>query len=221
MALTSSSYQAAMIVEFGKSFHVKLKTTKFFLKDLELVIEHIVDFESLRVNVYQLQHFFKFQGWMEYFDMLNRATFPYLVKDFWVRAEIYDGDVAAIEEIHKVTNNRELKGKSRDEMGLPEFKEVEINYELMGVDVTITLNHISKLLGMEIVGRYALNTKVNNSESSMMKETIFLGRTDFSKVKNLKNEFKEVVQLAHPLRLINYQSNFIGDFAYITKEDGL
>ncbi|XP_058767685.1 uncharacterized protein LOC131641401, partial [Vicia villosa] len=152
MALTSSSHQASMIVEFGKSFHVKPETTKFFLKDSKPVIEHINDFESLRVNGYQLQHFFKFQGWMEYFYMLNGATFPYLVKDSWVRAEIYDGDVATIEEIHKVTNNRELKGKSRDETGFPEFKEVGINYALMGVDVTITLNHISKLLGMENVG---------------------------------------------------------------------
>lgn len=59
--------------------------------------------------------------------MLNSSTFPYLVKDFWVRAEVYDESFNALEKNYKITENRKLKGKSRVEMGLEEFKEMEIS----------------------------------------------------------------------------------------------
>lgn len=47
-------------------------------------------------------------------------------------------------------------------MGLKDFKEVEIRSAVMRIEVTITHNHIAKLMGMDNKGRCALNTKVNN-----------------------------------------------------------
>ncbi|CAL5213821.1 unnamed protein product [Lathyrus oleraceus] len=70
--------------------------------------------------------------------MMNGPTFPYMVKDFWVRAEVYDESSATLEENQKIVEKEELGGKTRAEMGLEDFKEVEITLVVMGVNVTIT-----------------------------------------------------------------------------------
>lgn len=66
--------------------------------------------------------------------MLSGPTFPYLIKDFWVRAEVYDENSATLEENQKIVENEELRGKTRAEMGLEDFKEVEIRSAVMGVN---------------------------------------------------------------------------------------
>ncbi|CAI8603581.1 unnamed protein product [Vicia faba] len=80
MALTSSSHQATMAVEFRKSFHVKPKTPKFSIDQPKPVIKPVVNFESFRVNGYHVHHFFKFKGWINYFDMLKNQPFPTWLK---------------------------------------------------------------------------------------------------------------------------------------------
>ena len=35
---------------------------------------------------------------MNYFEIINRPTFPYLGKDFWVKVEAYDEDSVALKE---------------------------------------------------------------------------------------------------------------------------
>lgn len=59
--------------------------------------------------------------------MLNGLTYPYLVKYFWVRAEVYDKGSTALEESKKIA-----------EMGLDEFNEVEIKSVVIEIDVNIT-----------------------------------------------------------------------------------
>lgn len=159
------------------------------MEELKPVIKQIVDFESLKVNRYHMQHFFEFQGCMNYLDMLNELIFPHLVQHFWVLTEVYHEDAVAIKEYQKIPDDEKLKGKYRAEIGLPEFKKVQIISLVMGLKVTITLNHISKLLGMENIDSCALNMKDSSWESSRIKENIFFSYEDFSKVKNLKNEF--------------------------------
>ncbi|CAL5198901.1 unnamed protein product [Lathyrus oleraceus] len=78
--------------------------------------------------------------------MLNGPTYPHLVKDLWVRVEMYDDLSDSVEVNQKVAEYSSLKGKSGKEMGLKEFKEVEIRYVVMGIDVTITHKIIFKLL---------------------------------------------------------------------------
>lgn len=51
-----------------------------------------------------------------------------------------------------------LKGKSRKEVGLKKFEEVEIRYVVMGVDVIITQKTIAKLLSTPNSGRFVVGT---------------------------------------------------------------
>jgi len=63
------------------------------------------------------------QKMFDYFRMLNGPTYVKLVKDFWVRAEVYDQEAAKLDETQAVSRDRSLKGKSRKEMGLEPFKK--------------------------------------------------------------------------------------------------
>lgn len=78
------------------------------------------------------------------------------------------------------------KGKSNAEIGLKEFKEVEIRPVVMDVDVTITQRHISKLMYVANEGRSIQNTKDGSKYSTLMKEDLFDKSNDFGKVKNMK-----------------------------------
>ena len=106
---------------------------------------------------------------MNFFYMLNGPIFPCLVKYFWIRVEVFHKGVATIGEIRKITENKDIKGKSRAEMGLKEFKEVEIRSAVMVIEVTISNIHIEKHIGKDNKGRYALNTKHNSPKSSVIK----------------------------------------------------
>ena len=55
-----------------------------------------------------------------------------LVKDFWVRAEVYDVEAAKEEEIKVVIKDPSLRGKTRQEMGLESFRQTEIRSSVMG-----------------------------------------------------------------------------------------
>jgi len=72
-----------------------------------------------------------------YFDMLNGPTYVKLVKDFWVRAKVYDVDAAKAEELQAVARDPSLKGKTRKEMGLEPFRQTEIRSAVMGIPITI------------------------------------------------------------------------------------
>ncbi|CAL5214788.1 unnamed protein product [Lathyrus oleraceus] len=80
--------------------------------------------------------------------MLNGPTYPHLVRDFWVRAEVFDELSDSMEENQIVLKDKSLKGKSRKEMGLNDFEEVDIMLVVMGVEVTITEKIIVKLIGV-------------------------------------------------------------------------
>ena len=47
-----------------------------------------------------------------YFEMLNGPTYLTLVKDFWIRAEVYDVDAAKEEELKAVIKDPSLRGKT-------------------------------------------------------------------------------------------------------------
>lgn len=70
--------------------------------------------------------------------MLNGLTYPHLVKDLWVWADVFD-ELAACEELKLLLEkDSSLKGKSRKEVGLKKFELVEIIYAVMGVNVIFT-----------------------------------------------------------------------------------
>ncbi|MCI49204.1 hypothetical protein A2U01_0070447, partial [Trifolium medium] len=87
--------------------------------DFDLVNEKAVDFEALKANSFDVEHFFTEQEWSQYFVSLNGPIYPILVKDFWPRCEIFDQVEADREYAMKVAEDvAKNKGKSREQLGL-------------------------------------------------------------------------------------------------------
>ena len=84
-------------------------------------------------------------------------TYVTLVKDFWVRAEVYDVDAAKDEELKAVIRDPSLRGKTRQEMGLESFRQTEIKLSVMGIPITITEEVISKACRVAAIGRFIWN----------------------------------------------------------------
>jgi len=117
---SSSSKQASGSSNSG--LLIKPKTMAIPYESFEVQIESLVDFASLERNRMNLNASIAAQQMFPYFDMLNGPTFEKLVKDFWVRAEVYDVDAAKDEELQAVTKDSSLRGKTRKEMGLEPFR---------------------------------------------------------------------------------------------------
>jgi len=89
--------------------------------------------------------------------MLNGPTYVNLVKDFWVRAEVFDQEAASLEERQAVARDPSLKEKSRKEMGLEPFRRLEIRSAVMGIPVIITEEVIVRTCRMAPEGRFIWN----------------------------------------------------------------
>jgi len=55
------------------------------------------DFNSLSLNGCDVKHFIETQNW----EPFNGPSYTELVKDSWVKSEVYDQEVAAKEEAQK------------------------------------------------------------------------------------------------------------------------
>jgi len=75
-----------MVVDCGKSFHIKPRIMILREEDLKLIIEQMVDFNYLEVNVYRMKELFEYQGWIPFFEMLHGLSYPNPLQDFWVKA---------------------------------------------------------------------------------------------------------------------------------------
>jgi hypothetical protein len=102
-----------------------------------------VDFESLRVNGVDIKDLFYDQQWENYFEMLNGFVYYDLVKNFWNKAYVYHKAAADEEVRKKIEKDSSLRGKTRVQMGLRPFKGKEIRYNLVGIEVVITQEHIA------------------------------------------------------------------------------
>ncbi|MCI43854.1 transport membrane protein, partial [Trifolium medium] len=72
-----------------------------------------------------------------------------MVKEFWMKAQVYDEVSARMEEEEMIRNDPKLQGKSRAEMGLSDFSGTVIKSVLAGLEITISRAHFTKLLGVE------------------------------------------------------------------------
>jgi hypothetical protein len=97
-----------------------------------------------------------------YFRGLNGPTYEELVKNFWVKAEVYDKEVAKLEEIEKINGDPSLKGKSRAEMGLKEFTRTEIRSAVMGIPITITEEIIARAARCSNEAKWNMNIKTSS-----------------------------------------------------------
>jgi len=78
--------------------------------------------------------------------MLNGPTYSNLVKHFFVRAEVYDRWTAEEELREKRARFPKNAQKTREELGLKEFKEIEIRSPVLGVNVVISRRSIEQLI---------------------------------------------------------------------------
>ena len=123
----------------------------------EVQVESLVDFASLKRNGMNLDALMAAQQMVPYINMLNGPTYVKLVKDLWVRAEVYDLDAAKAEELQAVARDPNLRGKPRKEMGLKPFRQTEIRSAMMGIPITIIEEVIAKACRVAPTGRFLWN----------------------------------------------------------------
>ena len=115
----------------SSNIQIKPKAMAIPLDSFEVQSESPVDFASLKRNEMDMESLIAVQVMFPYFEMLNGPTYVTVVKDFWIRAEVYDVDVAKEEELKAVIKDPSLRGKTRQEMGLESFRQTEIRSSVM------------------------------------------------------------------------------------------
>jgi len=159
----------------GSGLQIKPKTMAISYESLEVQIKSPVDFASLNRNGINMDALMAAQQMFPYFDMLNGPTFVKLVKDFWVRAEIYDVEAAKAEELQAVTRDPSLRGKTRKEMGLEPFRQTEIRSAVMGIPITIIEEVIAKACRIAPTGRFLWNVSRNHPLLESYKSVVLNG----------------------------------------------
>jgi len=155
--METSTSGSGMQLGIGSSYLIKPKTMATPLESFDVQIESPVDFASLKRNGVNLEALILAQNLFGYFRMLNGPTYVNLVKDFWVRAEVFDQEAASSEERQVVARDPSLKGKSRKEMGLEPFRRLEIRSTVMGIPITIIEEVIARACRVAPEGRYLWN----------------------------------------------------------------
>jgi len=178
---SSSSKQASGLsvsglqINTGSSYVIKPQTMAIPFESFEVQIESPVDFASLKRNGMNLDALMAAQQMFPYFNMLNGPTYVKLVKDFWVRVEVYDLDAAKVEERQAVTRDPSLRGKTRKEMGLEPFRQTEIRSAVMGIPITITEEVIAKACRVAPTGRFLWNVSRNHPLLESFKSMVLNG----------------------------------------------
>jgi len=170
---SSSSKQASG--SSSSRLQIKPKTMAIPYDAFEVQIDSPVDFASLERNGMNMDALMAAQQMFPYFDMLNGPTYVKLVKDFWVRAEVYDLEVAKAEELKTVSKDPSLRGKTRKEMGLEPFRQTEIRSSVMGIPITITEEVIAKACRVAPTGRFLWNVSRNHPLLESFKSVVLKG----------------------------------------------
>ncbi|XP_050919062.1 uncharacterized protein LOC127136559 [Lathyrus oleraceus] len=113
----------------------------------------------------------------------------------WVRVEVYDKVAASFEERGKITEHEANRGKSRAEMSLKDFKEIEIRSVVRGFDIAITQSYIVTMICVANEGICILNTKDGSKHSNLIKLDLFDKSDDFGNVKNMKIPYKLIFKI--------------------------
>ncbi|KAK2381718.1 hypothetical protein QL285_069305 [Trifolium repens] len=155
--------------------------------------EKFVDFESLKVNGIEIQYLFYNQQWQNYFEMLNGFVYFDIVKYFWQKAKVYDRASYDKEYKDMVEKNKELRGKTRKELGLKPYRGREIRSNILGINVVITQAHIAKILGLDNKGEdIEVYDKKSKYLDSIHQDLFKSGCTqrDFGKIMHMKHTFE-------------------------------
>ncbi|MCI28666.1 hypothetical protein A2U01_0049868 [Trifolium medium] len=106
--------------------------------------------------------------------MLNGPIYTRMVKEFWMKAEVFDEVSARLEEEELIRKDPKLKGKSREEMGLNKFSGTVIKSVLAGIEITITRQNLAKLLGVEDHGKKISNYKSDIYYRQSIKKELYI-----------------------------------------------
>jgi len=136
-----------------------------------------VDFASLNRNGMDMDALIVVREMFPYFEMLNGPTYVTLVKDFWVRAEVYDVNAAKDEELRAVIKDPSLRGKTRKEIGLESFRQTEIRSAVMGIPITIIEEVIAKACRVTATGRFIWNANRNHPLLDSYKGVVLKGNS--------------------------------------------
>jgi len=171
----SGSSGSGLQINTGSSYVIKPKTVAIPFEAFEVQVESLVDFASLMRNGMNLDALMAAQQMFPYFDMLNGPTYVKLVKDFWIRAEVYDLDAAKAEELQAVAIDPSLRGKTRKDIGLEPFRHTEIRSAVMGIPITITEEVIAKTCRVAPTGRFLWNVSRNHPMLESFKSVVLKG----------------------------------------------
>jgi len=145
------------------------------IESFEVQIESPVDFASLERNGMNMNALMTAQQMFPYFEMLNGPTYEKLVKEFWIRAEVYDLEAAKAEELKAVTQDPSLRGNTRKEMGLESFRKTEIRSAVMGIPITITKEVIAKACRVTRTRRFLWNASRSHPLLERFKSVVMNG----------------------------------------------
>jgi len=98
-----------------------------------------------------------------------------LVRHFWVRASIYDKNAAKQDMDEKILIDPSLAGKSREEMSLEPFVDLEIRSSIMRIPVFISQAVISYVMRRASEGNFkdSLDNNKKSPWNDTVNETIF------------------------------------------------
>jgi len=144
-------------------------------RDLTVQVESPVDLTSLAYHGCHIKEFYESRDLLHYFNMLNSPTYVNLIRHFWVRASVYDKHAAKLEMEEKVLIDPSLAGKTREEMGLKPFIDIEIRSSIMGVPVFISQDIIAYAIGRASEGSFkdGLNNNKKSPWNEIVNETMY------------------------------------------------
>src|SRR4030043_2149890 len=92
--MASSIPVSAVNTSSGKSLNIKPNTTSVPKDSLKVLVEQVIDFDSLLRNGIQVSRFFSAQSLNPFFRIHHGPTYTELVKNFWIKAEIFDKEAS-------------------------------------------------------------------------------------------------------------------------------
>jgi len=107
--------------------------------------------------------------------MLNGPTYTNLIRNFWVRAHVYDKKAAQQEMDKKMLIDPSLAGKSREEMGLEPFTCTEIKSSIIGVPTFIFQKVIAYVIRRASEGSFkdGLGNNKKSPWNEIVNQTMF------------------------------------------------
>jgi len=101
---------------------------------------------------------------------VNGPTYVNLIRHLCVRDSVYDKHAAKLEIEEKVLIDPSLAGKTREEMSLEPFIDIEIRSSIMGVPVFISQEIIAYVIGRASEGSF--KDGLDNNKKSPCNEIV-------------------------------------------------